>query len=496
MATRLTLHHFESDPSLQQRDGVNLAHTEINQLLGSGAYPELHVEFHDFARLMTDRDYAVKTLGSVDCVLCNVGPHAHYYHYLRDRLGLDFRIVRDVKTALWSGYLLQESLCEPYLRAGDALLATSHYSRVLTQHLFPHLRGSPIHLFEPVLAAPTAPSLPKGGPRLNGHMTTLGYVGRLSEDKNFPQAVDLLIALDREEPGRYRLMAVGAVHSASCAPDIVAQRIRAATGRDDLFVYLPPVGHDRVMALLAQFDYFLFFSTSNLEVLGRVLVEAAHAGIPVLAANHAAAPELLAPASLLEVKYEFEQEFHSHFDAPLGSIDVAAAAEKICRRAIPHAPPRPTMNRPETLLSVLTARTPEWAAGTEPSLPPAQTRFLKQLRWGGLPRFSSRHQAAATIEPLADWFSALNTRAGGDFEWRLQELERRSRFKERTRRFIATSMTTRCDFTNLGGIDIELCNIAGYHPRFKLSAPSAEHTHPTVPELKGNTEAARARYHW
>ena len=359
MATRVTLHRFESDPALPQRDGVNLAHAEINRLLGGAAYPELQVEFHDFSRLMRDRDYAARTLAGVDCVLCNVGPHAHYYHHIRERLGLDFRIVRDIKTALWSAYLLQESLCQPYLRAGDALLATSHYSRVLTQHLFPHLRGSPIHLFEPVLAAPEGNFPPPSSRhRPDESVTTLGYVGRLSEDKNFPQAVDLLIALDREEPGRYRLVAVGAVHSATCEPGLVAERVRAATGRNDLFAYRPPVGHEQVGSVLSGFDYFLFFSTSNLEVLGRVLVEAADAQVPILAADHAAAAELLAPSSLLDVTYVLEREFHSHFDAPLGRIDVAKAADKIRRREIPQAPPRPAINRPETLLSVLSGRAP------------------------------------------------------------------------------------------------------------------------------------------
>lgn len=489
MTTRVTLHYFESDPALPQRDGVNLAHAEINRLLGSAAYPELRVEFHDFSRLMRDGAYAAQVLAGVDCVLCNVGPHAHYYHDLRERLGLDFRIVRDIKTALWSAYLLQESLCEPYLRTGDALLATSHYSRALTQHLFPHLRDGPIHLFEPVLAAPQERSLPPTShPRPDVAITTLGYLGRLSEDKNFPQAVDLLIALDREEPGRYRLMAVGAVHSASCEPGRVAERIRAATGRRDLFVYLPPVGHDRVAALLAEFDYFLFFSTSNLEVLGRVLVEAADARIPVLAANHAAAAELLAPSSLLDVAYDLDREFHSHFDAPLGSIDVEEAADRIRRHEIPQAPPRPTINRPETLLSVLAGRAHDIADEVSRELPPAQLQFLRRLRWDGLPRFSGRHEAAAVIESLSRWFCALNGKAGSDFESRLQELERRSPFKERTRRFIAAARTTRCDFTNLGGIDIELCNIAGYHPRFKLtSSPPAASAPISSPESQASS---------
>ena len=291
--TRIALHRYDSDPSLPQRDGVNLAHTEINRLLGSSLTPGVQAEFHEFDRLLRDPGYARDALNGVDCVLCNVGPHAHYYHALRERLSLNFRIVRDIKTALWSSYLLQESLCAPFLRPGDALLATSRYSRALVRRLFPHLGAHPIHLFEPVLASLPNPSPMSSGSRGREGVITLGHIGRLSEDKNVPQMVDLLIALNRIRPGRHRLVACGAVHSTSCDPARLARRISEATGRDDLFTYLPPIGHEEVLGLLRRFDYFLFFSTSNLEVLGRVLVEAAHAQVPVVAANHAAAAELV-----------------------------------------------------------------------------------------------------------------------------------------------------------------------------------------------------------
>jgi hypothetical protein len=86
-----------------------------------------------------------------------------------------------------------------------------------------------------------------------------------------------------------------------------------------------------------------------------------------------------------------------------------------------------------------------------------------------LTRYSSRREAGSAIESMLDWFCALNGKSAHDFEFRLQELERRSRFQERTRRFMAAAARTRCDFTNLGGIDVELCNIVGYHPQFRLS---------------------------
>ena len=469
MAITITLHRFESDPNLQQRDGVNLAHTEINRLLDTAQLPGLEIQFHDFDRLLRDRDYAIEKLSNVDCVLCNVGPHGHYYFYLRHTLGLNFRIVRDIKTALWSSYLLQESLCQPYLREGDALLATSNYSRVLTRQLFPHLRHHPIALFEPVLA-----SLPETVPPVkeadaSAATITLGYVGRLSEDKNFPQVVDLLVTLNREQPGRYRLVACGAAHSASCAPQLIAEQIAAATGREDLFTYLPPIAHEDVVPLIRQFDYFVFFSTSNLEVLGRVLIEAAYAGVPILAARHAAAPELLDSSSLIDVCYQHNQPFYGHFDAPLGSVDVEMAAALIRGGHRPATPPQPQVNKCESLLSALHNRMPPTDADAEyDKLTLAQQAFVDNLSWEALSCFQSEVQATAVIDELRDWFCALNGKCRVDFQARLAELEQRSRFKERTRRFMATLERTRGDFTNVGGIDIELCNIANYHPRFTL----------------------------
>ncbi|AMO22153.1 hypothetical protein GCM10027034_24550 [Ramlibacter solisilvae] len=462
---RVSLHCFDSDPALPQRDGVNLAHAEINRLLGSQQpHPGLDVGFHDFPRLLRDEDYAARTLAPVDCVVCNVGPHAHYYHALRDRLGLGFRIVRDIKTALWSGYLLQESLCEPFLRPGDALLATSEYSRALSLQLFPHLRAEFIHLFEPVLAA-DAPALAAGQRRPEG-VVTLGHLGRLSEDKNFPQKVDLLLELNRTEPGRYRLLAVGAVHSPSCDPAAVARQVQAQTGRDDLFSYQPPVEHDRVFALMRQLDYFLFFSTSNLEVLGRVLVEAGHAGTAVLASRHAAAPELLPEAALLEVRYRAGEPFYSHFDRPLGEVDIEAAAAVIREGRRPLALPAPAINRRASLFAAIAGEPPVLPRRTLDSAPAA---FIERLRWEGLPRYATPAQATPVIAELQQWFNSLNAKAGPDFDSRLHELERISRFPERTQRFLASARRTRCDFTNLGGIDIELCNVAGYHPCFELA---------------------------
>ncbi|WP_141511351.1 hypothetical protein [Ramlibacter sp. WS9] len=164
----------------------------------------------------------------------------------------------------------------------------------------------------------------------------------------------------------------------------------------------------------------------------------------------------------------------------LNFCDVETAANRIRQREIPQAPSRSTVNRPETLLAVLAGRPHDIADGASLELALAQREFLARMRWDGLPRFLTRDAAGPVIETLSHWFCAVNGRAGSDFESRLAELERRSRFKERTRRFIAGTKSTRCDFTNLGGIDIELCNIAGYYPRFKLASSASDSVPPHI----------------
>jgi len=480
--TRITLHRFISDKFLTQRDGVNLAHTEINELLASPQAGHLSIDFHDFDRLLRDSNYARKVLKDADCVLSNVGPHAHYYHLLRERFGLNFRIVRDIKTALWSCYLLQESLCAPFLRPGDALLATSNYSRALTRLLFPHLQTHPIHLFEPVMSLDTfSPPSPKA--RATGRVITLGHIGRLSADKNFPQMVDLLLALNHEEPGRYRLIACGNVHSAECDPTLITQRIYKETGREDLFSYIPPIAHHKVLTLLKSFDYFLFFSTSNLEVLGRVLVECAYAGVPVLAANHAAAPELLDGSSLLPVSYVQERPFYSHFDCPLGLVDIGIAADRIRKRYSPTQPSMPMMNRPQTLIDLLHEGGQSFAPVFDPALHTGPANFMQQLHWQNLPNYKTALESRKLLDELQDWFCALNGKKSADFQMRIAQLRSFSLFPDRTNKFAKSIAATLGDFTNLGGMDMELCNVASFHPRFWLSEK-------TRPELKEKTSTA------
>jgi glycosyltransferase involved in cell wall biosynthesis len=468
MKTRVTLHRFVSDKNLKQRDGVNLAHTEINDLLTSQAPQSLDIHFHDFDKLLRDEKYARDTLTNVDCVLCNVGPNAHYYHFLREKLGLNFRIIRDIKTALWSCYLLQESLCEPLIRPGDALLATSNYSRRLICKIFPNHLQHPIELFEPVLSLEKFPDFVKR--QRTSKMTTLGHIGRLSLDKNFNQMVDLIINLEREKPGEYRLVACGSVHSPECDPSTISEYLFKITGRRDIFVYLPPMPNQDVMNLLSTFDFFLFFSTSNLETLGRVLIECAYKGVRVIAANHAASSEIVSISSLISVEYKQHQQFYTHFDHALGNVDIFRAQELILKDFETTPLAKPNMNNFDSLIRIIHGEIESSPAKLKKSLNNDVEKFISSLRWNNLPTKLSAAKSYKTISDLQHWFCALNGKNSNEFSTRLNELQELSKFPNRTKKYLESTRTTRGDFTNLGGMDMELCNVANFHPYFWINS--------------------------
>ena len=194
-AVHVGLHAYRTDPLLPQRDGVNLAHENITRLMLDCTDPRIRASFHDFTRLVADEAHARETLAPLDCVLSSVGPHAHYYFWLRERLGLNFRIVRDVRTAIWSSYLLQEHLIAPLLRDDDTLMVASNYTWAIYDHIFPGLRGHSTAICYPLTVAfPDDRPAPRDPPGKDQDFV-IGYLGRLSEDKNFPCLVDLVIDL-------------------------------------------------------------------------------------------------------------------------------------------------------------------------------------------------------------------------------------------------------------------------------------------------------------
>jgi glycosyltransferase involved in cell wall biosynthesis len=462
---RIGVHDYRTDPLLPQKDGVNFAHENISALLRSARGSGLSIEFHDFNALMADLDLARDTLGGLDCVVSNIGPHAQYYFWLRETLGLDFRIVRDVRTAIWSSYLFQEHLLAPLLRPGDTLMVASHYVWAIYRHMFPHLAEFPAELCYPLSVCFPRPR-PAERAALPADEVTIGYLGRLSDDKNFPEIVELLIRLNREAGSdkRYRLLACGEIHSATCAPERVEARIASELGEGEWYEYLPARPNEEIWDLLERFDMLLFPSTSNLETFGRVLIEAAYGRVPVIAGRHAAAPELVDETGLCAVDYAREHAFSAHFDHQLGRVDLAEMARAASSGALrASAEYERYADHPQAFLAMVQSPPPL----ADPALTPSQAAFIAALDVD-LPPLPTHDEAMEWLPEHADWFVDLQRKGTPEYQAKMARLLELSRYPERTERFIGKSATTSGDFTNVGGIDIELCHLRGFYPEFSL----------------------------
>lgn len=466
MTTRVSLHDYRTDPLLPQKDGVNLAHENIVSLMRQRLDPNLVVEFHDFNRLIADETYARFVLADVDCVVSNVGPHAHFYFWLRERLGLNFRIMRDVRTAIWSSYLHQEHLCAPYLRPDDTLMVASNYTWGIYQRIFPHLAEVPTLLCYPLTSCfPETRPVPR--PEHSGGDFTLGYLGRLSEDKNFLDIVNLLIELNKDSGRnhRYRLLACGDVHSKSCAPERIRQCIAEALGPGEFFDYLPARENSAIWDVMARFDLMIFPSTSNLETLGRVLIEASYARVPVLCSDHAAAGELVTPGGLCCVEYRSDETFNTHFDHRLGSIAISDMIKVIHDRSFNVSTCYDRYNHhPSQFLARIIV--PQPPTGT-PRLTSVQQDFIDRLSID-MPPPIGREVADVQLAEMARWFIDLQRKGDPVREALLGRLIELSRHPHRTASFLSKSNATNGDFTNVGGIDIELCHVTRFYPSFRI----------------------------
>lgn len=462
---RVGFHRFETYARHPGFDGANLAYSELWRLLAES--PEVEPVPHDLLQLCADDQTARAALGRCDVVVSTVGPHAYLYFYLRERLGLGFRIVRDVRTALWNGYLLQEVLSAPYLRPSDALVHSSAYSRALFSRLLRHLPPEGQHVCYPLLhwfprgAAGTWRGSGARGPRV------VGFVGRLTEDKNFPQALELLAELRRRRPGAYELRVVGEGNWPLGRASVV---LRHLGGDLAGYSWTPPLWRKLLWDCYAGMDVLFFPSTSTLETFGRVLAEGMHVGVPVLASDHAAAPELLEPDALLETTYRTGVEFSAQRAAPLGTIDIRAAAERLLDGApLPRSAGHLAYaGDPVRFLELVTQGTP--ARSVLPK--PGQAAFIGRIRVQGLVP-ATREQADAAILELRPRFVALHRRGHSAYARALLELLIRSSDRVKTLRFIRRSLLRGEDFTNIGGIDLQFSHLLRFYPTFTL-APAAQ----------------------
>ena len=471
---RVTVHDFETNPrNIHARDGSNLAYSEVTRLLQSADGADIQLGIHDFIKLCADETYAHQVLSNCDCVVSNVGPHAYIYFYLRDKFGLDFRIIRDVRTALWNSYLFQELMVARYVRPQDTVIHLSAYSRDLFLKLFPHMSQRSTFVCYPLLRwfpERTAAKHPRRTKSASLERT-IGFVGRLTDDKNFAQALDLIIELHRRAPGRFRLRAIGQDLSPKYSLSAVNRRLKVELGTTDVYEWVSPVLHHKIWGEYEQLDVLFFPSTSNLETFGRVLIEAIYWGVPILASSHAAACELLGEESLLTTRYLTDQDIDTHLAHPLGVVDVDEAATRLIEGYESSPGDKYTRyGEHDKLFLSIVLHGNEWNGNIGvPVATEIQTHFVNSISMYDLALSESKEQADDMCARMREILLRLHDFGSARYYLTLLRLYAVSRYRRKTAFFIRRSLKIREDLTNIGGIDLQMTHFLKLYPYFRIS---------------------------
>lgn len=304
--------------------GAPINYAEVSRLIRASR--DLLPEHHDFHELVARGSAAAlrAVIRSGDTLVCTAGPYAHLYHYWREQLGLDFRIIRDARTTAWIPYLTQECLAAPLLRDGDALIVPSQFARLFYRQVFPHLRQSELHVLYPM--AHHLPAARTALPREAGPLR-IGCLGRIADDKNMAAAFELVRELNPTRPAELHL--AGAFQpSGHTLPGAAAiPRLAHRLGLPETAViYHGNLPYEAIWQYLGKLDVLYFPAVSSNESFGRVLLEAGRAGVPVVATDYAAAPELIPGNNLVPVSYHSVQQAGLTSPLSLGAPDTTVAA--------------------------------------------------------------------------------------------------------------------------------------------------------------------------
>lgn len=318
---RLHTHDYRAPDTDGIVDGAILMHREMTELLTEGA----EVTWHNLATGPT----ALASARAGDTVYAGSGPYAFLHHLWRERSGQDFRIVREVHTALWSGYWAQEELCAALLREDDLVLFPTEYTRQLYIRMFPALTEDNSAVAYPMLdrlPAWRSARVPEPDEPLR-----IGYLGALSLAKNFDQVLSVFLRCHRAAPGTTLTCAGKPNHPQWETSSVAARLDEHGVPRDALRMrgVLPP---EKLADFFAGIDVLLFPSTASRETLGRVVLEALAHGVPVLAADMGPAVELLPARNLVPTTLDTEGEHVMSRVGPLGRVDEGVLLGKLLTR--------------------------------------------------------------------------------------------------------------------------------------------------------------------
>lgn len=286
----MTVHLHDYGQAGVGAGGAPINYSEVSRLIL--ATRDLAPKRHDFFGLVAEGPGSSlrQVIQPGDTLVCTAGPYAHLYHYWREQLGLDFRIIRDARTTAWAPYLAQEWLAAPLLRDGDTLILPSDFAQAFYHQLYPHLTTGATCVLYPMAAH--LPAIERSPARDDGRLR-IGCLGRIADDKNVKAAFELLRQVQLDRPAELHLAGAFYPRSTELAAPTAIPAYAARLGiTPDSVIYHGDLPYRDVWRFLGRLDVLYFPAASSNESFGRVLLEAGRAGVPVIATDYAASAEI------------------------------------------------------------------------------------------------------------------------------------------------------------------------------------------------------------
>lgn len=247
--------------------------------------------FRDYQRIK-------EFLATCQVVYANCGPWAALLYVVREREKLNVRIIREVRTIGWVGYIWQEEVANRLERPGDLRVFPSRYARDIWVAAMPGTSQTTVYY--PLLRNTSGPRRTPGRPTTDTVPSrTAGFFSVLSRDKGFATLPEVISRMHDGGHRIDRLLLAGR----QADPDLYASVVN---GLSDIGVdvdYRGGLPHAEIRNLMAVCDCVLFLTTSSIESLGRVMVEASALGVPVVTADFGAALDLVRAEYRIPVDY-------------------------------------------------------------------------------------------------------------------------------------------------------------------------------------------------
>ena len=266
--------------------GFRDIYRSITRDTGSNRYV---VEEADIS-IFTDYSKLAAFLKKCDVVYANCGPWAALLHVIRDAVSCTTRIIREVRTVGWIGYIWQEDTVRSLLQPGDLCVYPSHYSFDMW-HEQSAVNASVYY--------PLINNLVNDGQKPSSTHMTAGFFSAFSVDKGFDCLPEVVFRMQEHGHHIDRILLAGDIVDLSLF-QTVAGKLEDAGVR---VCYRGGLSNTATRNLMAQCDLVFFLSISSIETLGRIMLEAYEQSVPVVTADFGAAQDIVHQAYRIPVNH-------------------------------------------------------------------------------------------------------------------------------------------------------------------------------------------------